>query len=75
MAQFENFRWITNNSYFVGEFTIYTVPLVKNGYSVRDKEFGQMIFVSSKLPKAERANVVKGLIAKRRAKQAEVENA
>ncbi len=70
----EQFNHINRNSYFVGEFQVFTVPLEKDGYSVADGKYGQMIFVSSKLPKAERAIVVKELIQKRQAKQMEVIN-
>lgn len=51
-------------SYFVGQFRVVTVPLEKRGYSVNDGE-DKFIFVSSKLPKAERTEVVKWLIQKR----------
>ncbi len=68
---FKNHQFIMKNSYFVGEFEVFTVPLEKDGYSVKDEKLGQMIFVCSKLPKAERANVIRELIQKRRAKEAE----
>jgi len=73
LAEYKIFQHIERNSYFVGEFQVFTMPLEKSGYSVAAGELGQMIFVSSKLPKAERSKVVSELIQKRKSKE-EVNN-
>jgi hypothetical protein len=59
------FETLMKQSYFVGEFQVITVPLKEPGYSVIHGE-DKLIFVSSKLSRAERAEVVNWLIKKRR---------
>ncbi len=65
--QAERFKiWETRNrqSYFVSGFQIVTVPLDKIGYRAF-AEGDNLIFVNSKLPKAERKRIVKHFIRQR----------
>jgi hypothetical protein len=62
--QTENFKiWETRNrqSYFVSGFQIVTVPLDKIGYRAF-AEGDNLIFVNSKLPKAERTKTIRHFI-------------
>jgi len=62
--QTERFKvWETLNrqSYFVGGFQVVTVPLDKIGYRAFT-EGDNLIFVNSKLPKAERKRIVRHFI-------------
>ncbi len=62
--QTERFKiWETRNrqSYFVSGFQVVTVPLDKIGYRAVT-ESDKLIFVNSKLPKAERSKIIRHLI-------------
>ncbi len=62
--QTERFKiWETRNrqSYFVSGFQIVTAPLDKIGYRAVT-ESDNLIFVNSKLPKAERSKIIRHLI-------------
>jgi len=59
------FETLLKQSYFVGNFRVITLPIKRRGYSVNEGR-DKLIFVSSKLPKAERKEVINYLIKKRR---------
>jgi hypothetical protein len=58
------FETLMKQSYFVGNFQVITLPIKRRGYSVNEGR-DKLIFVSSKLSRAERAEVVNWLIKKR----------